>query len=242
MTRAHPRSFRILVPFAFIVAFGLFSCATCDRQEAKPSEPSDATPAPAVDPSSTDVVNESPDTSYAPPAGHEKPVKMKLSGTSNLYRINPTLWRGAQPEADGFKELEKQGIKTIVNLRSEHSDDDLVKGTKLTPLWFKMKASSPDDDVVFEFLKIALDPSRQPVFVHCKHGADRTGMAIASYRMVVDGWTNDAAYEEMTKGGFGFHSIWWDIKKFVKNFDAAAMRKRLTDAGVSVPTLAGQTR
>ena len=67
-------------------------------------------------------------------------------------------------------------------------------------------------------------------------------MAVASYRMFVDGWTNDAAFEEMTKGGFGFHSIWWDIKKFVKNFDAAAMRRRLTDAGVSVPAPAGLTR
>ena len=90
MTAVHPRSFRILVPFAFVVAFGLFSCATCDRQEAKPVEPS-AAPAPAVDPSSTDVVNESPDSGYTLPAGHETPVKMKLAGTSNLYRINPYL-------------------------------------------------------------------------------------------------------------------------------------------------------
>ena len=32
----------------------------------------------------------------------------------------------------------------------------------------------PSNTQVMEFLRIVNDPSRQPVFVHCRHGKDRT--------------------------------------------------------------------
>ena len=44
-------------------------------------------------------------------------------------------------------------------------------------------ALHPEEKEVVRFLQIVTDPLRQPAFVHCKHGADRTGMMCAIYRV-----------------------------------------------------------
>ena len=49
--------------------------------------------------------------------------------------------------------------------------------------------------------------------VHCTHGQDRTGFVVGRYRVLHDGWTKDAAYEEMLQHHFhpelhGIHEAW----------------------------------
>lgn len=41
-----------------------------------------------------------------------------------------------------------------------------------------------------------------PVYVHCLHGVDRTGMVIAYYRVKRQKWTPEKAIEEMLDLGF----------------------------------------
>jgi len=83
---------------------------------------------------------------------------------------------------------------------------------------------------VVRFLRFVTDEKRQPVFVHCQHGADRTGMMTAIYRVVVEGWSKEDAVAEMTEGGFGFHSIWKDLVDYVREVDVERLRK---EAGLS---------
>ncbi|MEI8195437.1 MAG: hypothetical protein WCI73_05970, partial [Phycisphaerae bacterium] len=54
-----------------------------------------------------------------------------LPGLSNFAQVSPNLYRGAQPTAEGFRQLKKMGIKTVVNLRAWHTDRDELKGTGL---------------------------------------------------------------------------------------------------------------
>lgn len=49
------------------------------------------------------------------------------------------------------------------------------------------------------------------VLVHCLHGEDRTGMVIAAYRMIVEGWSADQATKEMLSMGFHKWAYWWWI-------------------------------
>ena len=65
-----------------------------------------------------------------------------------------------------------------------------------------------------------------PVFVHCLHGADRTGTMCAAYRVVVDGWTKQQAIDEMTKGGYGFHPVWANLPKFIENLDVEKIKAK----------------
>ena len=45
-------------------------------------------------------------------------VPIALEGVPNLHRITPTLYRSEQPTALGFRNLEKLGIRTVINLRA----------------------------------------------------------------------------------------------------------------------------
>ena len=74
-------------------------------------------------------------------------------------------------------------------------------------------------------------PEMQPVLVHCKHGSDRTGMMVAVYRVVVQGWEKGAAVDEMTHGGYGFHAVWENLQDYVMALDVAGIRAQLAEAG-----------
>lgn len=142
----------------------------------------------------------------------------------NLHKVTDSLYRGAQPDKDGFVGIERLGIKTVVNLRLAHSDRDELAGTSLA---YERIAAEPwdiDEDEVVRFLKIATDPVRAPVFVHCARGADRTGAMCAIYRVVVQGWSRQDAIDEMTHGGFGYHAVFSNLVDYIREMDAEKLR------------------
>ena len=75
-------------------------------------------------------------------------------------------------------------------------------------------------------MKIVTNTNNLPVFVHCQRGADRTGMVCAMYRVVVCGWTKDAAVQEMKEGGFAFNPGWKNLVNYVESADIEALKKR----------------
>ena len=150
------------------------------------------------------------------PARWATPVQAE--GLSNCFRVSDTLYRGAQPAREGFIELQRMGIRTVVNLRSEHSDLQLIQGLGLNYVTIPMNAAFPKQEDFRRFLAVARDPAKQPVFVHCQHGSDRTGTAVALYRIAVEGWDREEAIREMTRGGYGFHGIYFHLKPFIREF------------------------
>ncbi len=154
------------------------------------------------------------------------------SGLSNLFRVDKGYYRGAQPTAEGLRQLPKLGVHTVVNLRALHSDNDELGDLPLRYEQISFKAWHPEHEDVVRFLKIATAPGRRPIFVHCQHGADRTGMMTAIYRVVVQGWSKDDAVAEMTQGGFGFHPEWQNLVDYVKAIDVDALRR---EVGVKAP-------
>ena len=152
-----------------------------------------------------------------------------LSGVPNLHQVSKDLFRSAQPSALGMKNLKENGIETIINLRSFHSDRDEIGETGLGYEHIYMKAWHPERKEVVRFLQIVTNSKNKPVLVHCHHGADRTGTMCALYRIVVQGWTKEAAIREMTKGAYGFHKIWANLPAWIEKLDIESLRK---DAGI----------
>ena len=150
-----------------------------------------------------------------------------VEGAPNLHRLTGQLFRSAQPTAEGMKNLEKLGIRTVVDLRAFHSDEDELKGRELKAVKIPMKTWHAEREDLVKFLKVATDPQQGPVLVHCQHGADRTGTACAVYRIVVQGWSKEEALREMTEGGYGFHEIWKNLPDWIRDLDVAAMRKEV---------------
>ena len=156
---------------------------------------------------------------------------IELPGLPNLHKVSDNLYRGAQPTAEGMKQLEGLGVKTVVNLRSIHSDRDEIEDTGLTYKHIVMTTLNVEEKDVVRFLRIVTDRSLTPVFVHCQHGADRTGTMCAIYRIAVQSWSRESAIEEMTKGGFGFHSIWQNLPDYIRKLDVEEIKR---NAGLGI--------
>ena len=157
--------------------------------------------------------------------------KIEVAGIKNCFQVTTNLYRGAQPTAKGMAQLKAMGIKTVINLRAWHSDKDKVAGTGLKSVRFETEPWHGDEEDVVRFLKAVTDTNNLPAFVHCKRGADRTGMRCAMYRVVVCGWTKPAAIAEMKEGGFGFNPLWHDLVSCVEKADVDKIKREAGLAG-----------
>ena len=141
-------------------------------------------------------------------------------GVPNFQKVDDHVYRGAQPTEQGFKNLAKLGIKTIVDLReSGHSlvEEKMVRAAGLEYVTVPMNGmETPSNEKVVKVLALLEDASTGPVFVHCKRGADRTGAVIACYRMEHDRWKNDQALTEAKSLGMSFFER--AIQRYVREF------------------------
>lgn len=142
----------------------------------------------------------------------------------NFHKVSDGLYRGGQPLGEGYKSLERQGFKTILNLRAINTD--VNHGTDLKYFHIPIHPHRPREEDVVAFLKIVGDAKHQPIFLHCFHGSDRTGLFVAIYRICHEGWSKEEALKEMVHGGFGFHTTYQqNLIHFLKKLDVAQIQK-----------------
>ena len=159
----------------------------------------------------------------------ERPEKwaQPVPGTSvkNLNRVTPQLYRSAQPDAAGMRELEKLGVRTVIDLRDLNDDQDEARGTKLRLRRVKMDAWHIEDEDVVRVLAMLRRRKDGPFLVHCHHGADRTGVVCAMFRLVEQRWSREDAIRELKDGGFGFHKAWVNIPRYLEKVDIEKIRR-----------------
>ena len=146
---------------------------------------------------------------------------ISLAGTPNLYKVSDELYRSGQPTAEGMRELEKKGIRTVISFRNFHDDDDQIAGTNLESRRIRINTWAIDSQDDEEFLRV-LEECPKPVLIHCLHGSDRTGSMVALYRIRKQGWSVEEAVNEMKHGGTGFHRIWYHLPDWVAEESAKA--------------------
>lgn len=154
-----------------------------------------------------------------------------LDKSDNFFRVAPCLYRSAQPDAKGMEAYEAMGIRTVINLRANHSDDTEAQRTSLILRRIPINTWNIKDEHVVAVLSL-LRTEEKPVLVHCQHGADRTGLMMAMYRIVEEGWSKEAALDELKNGGYGYHSIWTNIPKYIERVDVGKIRS-LVDANTA---------
>lgn len=154
-------------------------------------------------------------------------TKIESNNFDNLYQVTPTLYRSEQPNKSGMKELEKLGIKTVLNLRNRFRDKTEVKGTGLILKRIKINSWNISTATIIESLKI-IEQAEKPILIHCLHGSDRTGIVIAAYRMMYEGWSKDAAIGEFMEPRFGYHQTWFPkMLRLLQNLDLNYIREQL---------------
>jgi len=155
----------------------------------------------------------------------------QAAGVPNFHQVNDQLFRGGQPTQEGFKNLAKLGVKTVVDLRETSgrsaSEEKAVTGLKMKYVPVPM-FNCPSPEQAAKVLAIMNDPAAGPVFIHCKRGADRTGTLVACYRISHDSWENEKALLEARS--FGMHWFEWAMFKFVRAFQPTAVAAAVAPA------------
>jgi tyrosine-protein phosphatase SIW14 len=126
----------------------------------------------------------------------------RAKGIPNWGQVTDTLYRGGQPVAAGFKSLQQLGVGIVVDFRDEPeeiaSERREVEGLGVRYVSIPWSGNRyPSNPQVVEFLDLVRANPQTKIFVHCKRGADRTGVMIAAYRIAVEHKTAADAVAEM---------------------------------------------
>jgi protein tyrosine/serine phosphatase len=110
--------------------------------------------------------------------------------TGNFHEvIKGEFYRSAQPSGEDIARYAKRyGIKSIINLRGGNEGDawyneeiEASKKAGITHIDFRMKAARElTDEQAIELIGLMRDAPK-PLLIHCRAGADRTGLASAFY-------------------------------------------------------------
>jgi protein tyrosine/serine phosphatase len=110
------------------------------------------------------------------------------------------MYRGGQPTVKSLWFLAKiMKIKTVINLREDFKENEKLFGMTEHRILLPPRTNIPTMEQVEDFFKIVDDPENRPILVHCKVGANRTGIMIATYRIHRQGWSFDDALAEMKR-------------------------------------------
>jgi len=141
----------------------------------------------------------------------------------NFAKVSATVWRGGRPDAEQGAWLYSAGVRTVLNLEWEASDDSafagipvrLVRVRDFEPLpWFAPSVS--DEHVIAALRAIRAGP---PIcYVHCRQGSNRTGVIIAAYRLIELGDALSSVLVEFTS----YRGFWaWGDERYIRTLDRA---------------------
>ncbi|MEI9972680.1 MAG: tyrosine-protein phosphatase [Ignavibacteriota bacterium] len=144
--------------------------------------------------------------------------------TSFLHRVDDNVYRGKQPKKEDFAKLAQMGIKTVLDLRGglvyKSWEREVAETAGLQYVRVGLSGILPPRKKQMEkILALLEDPSRGPVFIHCRRGADRSGVVIACYRVSHYRWTNAQAMQEAEEQGFSRLEVL--MRRYVRHFRAS---------------------
>jgi protein tyrosine/serine phosphatase len=127
----------------------------------------------------------------------------------------------------------------VVDLIKE-SDSKWLSDPSVTQVQIPLQTVHVDDaDMIRSLRAIETAQEKGPVLIHCKHGRDRTGLVAAMYRIVVQGWSKQAALDEMEYGGFGDADDLRHGIAYIHKVDVDALKTALNSGACSTSAFAG---
>jgi protein tyrosine/serine phosphatase len=130
---------------------------------------------------------------------------LQLSG--NFHTVVPgEFYRSAQPSASQLEDYaSRYGIKTVINLRGKNDkaawyNEEIAVAERLgiQHIDFAMSASAIVTHDVAEQLVEVMKSAPKPILIHCKAGADRSGIVSAIYSHQIAGFDQDRAERQLS--------------------------------------------
>ena len=124
----------------------------------------------------------------------------------NFHEVVPgEVYRSAQPGPEQLRQwMQRYGIRTVVNLRSDVDRDAVREEIKAAEklglkyvsvsLW---KLHLPTRDKMRELID-AIEAAERPMLLHCRAGADRSGVAGVMADMAIGGANYDSARKQLS--------------------------------------------
>ena len=167
------------------------------------------------------------------------------AGVGNFEKVNDQVYRGAQPTSEGFQNLARLGIHTVIDLQESDSaraanEAKAVNAAGMEYIGIPMEGMhTPSNESIAKALSVLENTTSGPVFVHCHRGADRTGGVIACYRIEHDHWANDKALSEARSMGMSWYQL--QIQRYVQHFTPKTDNTPSVASASALSTLAPTT-
>ena len=106
---------------------------------------------------------------------------------TNLHPVAEGVWRSNQPGRNRYGQFEALGLKTIINLRGQQNfasvrfEQEACDRLGITLHHLSLKARKLATGAEYVALLELMQRAPKPLLIHCKSGADRTGLAAALY-------------------------------------------------------------
>ena len=109
-----------------------------------------------------------------------------IDEAKNFYRVDERLFRSAQLDGSDAAKLHELGIKSIVNLRHfSRGGDRRAFGNQFWLANKPLQSWEIRPAQIADVLRTIRERQKEgAVLVHCYHGADRTGLVVAMYRVI----------------------------------------------------------
>lgn len=125
----------------------------------------------------------------------------KINGYENFYKSGDFYFAG-QPNLEAFKWLKQEGVKTIINLRSNDenkefeklafSEDEMAKELEFKYITIPMKGKDAFNPKTLKAFTDAVEAAEGKVLVHCK-AAGRVTLVMMAYLIESKGYTMEEA-------------------------------------------------
>jgi protein tyrosine/serine phosphatase len=115
-------------------------------------------------------------------------------------------YRAGQINGDRLEQyLKEYRIRSVLNLRGRNSgadwyEDEIAVCKRLSVRHYDLAMNStgaPDPDV-FDRLMAIFSEAPRPILIHCRSGSDRSGLAAALWKVVVDGEPKAVAVKQLS--------------------------------------------
>ncbi len=131
----------------------------------------------------------------------------------NYQKIDNTVSRSAQPEKEDFSWLKDQGVTDVVNFRTmgksglDYDEKAVVEKDGMIYHNIKSVTKYPTEENVGQFLDVIEGVKQKggKVHIHCKAGADRTGMYSYIYERMNNLKDETSGKQEWFNRGYHFN-------------------------------------
>jgi len=163
------------------------------------------------------------------PLGWGEPEE--LGGVRNFGRVTDLFFRGGKVTRAGLERLYDLGVRTVIDLTGKREEEAAARELGMKFHSFPMKGSERPDDASVERILQILREAKEPVYAHCAAGKHRVGTIAALYRIRVQGWSPEKAWQEQEAYGFGPPSGHPELYAYVYGRAGPAAESESTSTG-----------